>query len=424
MGIRVPRVFDEFKGIPREANLLNFASFFNWMAAGLFFSTLTVFLQFQGIDLATSGLLLTVFGVISALSTFLFGGLADRYGRKRFVVTGGIVASLSIAVVGIVPAKGPNGLPLLFGAVILGGLSEAMYASSWGAMLADKATNAKRTSAFSLSFFISTISFAVGGFSASILAPLQSIYGVSIVEGHRYLYVSVAAISLIGPAIVSRVSESIATRRDGDKVHLFPRKSRKAVSQYAVAGILIALGAGMVVPLIQSWALLKFNVADDVSAPIMGGVNSLVMGVANLVTPRLARKFGTVRTIVMTQASSTIFLFSLPFTPTFTIASTVFITRSMLMMMSNPTEQSLLMGLVAEDERSSASSITAALWRLPNSFSTFIGAYLMGLGGFYLALPFFLCTILYLTSISYFWHAFKDVKLPEEQVLSPLPAST
>ena len=93
------------------------------------------------------------------------------------------------------------------------------------------------------------------------------------------------------------------------------------------------------------------------------------------------------------------------------------------MMMSNPTEQSLLMGLVSKEERSSASAITTALWRFPNSISTFVGAYLMGLGGFYLSLPFFLCTALYLSSISYFWFAFRDVQLPEERVLAPITAS-
>jgi hypothetical protein len=96
----------------------------------------------------------------------------------------------------------------------------------------------------------------------------------------------------------------------------------------------------------------------------------------------------------------------------------------MLMMMSNPAQNSLLMGLVPAEERSVASAIVASLWRLPNSFSTGIGGYIMGLAAspnsIYLALPFLICTALYLTAISYFWRTFKDVKPPEEQVLEHL----
>ena len=100
----------------------------------------------------------------------------------------------------------------------------------------------------------------------------------------------------------------------------------------------------------------------------------------------------------------------------------------MLMMMSNPAQNSLLMGLVPAEERSIASGITAALWRLPNSFSTSIGGYIMGLAtsakgvtdpnSIYLALPFLICTGLYLTAITYFWRSFKDVRLPEEHALT------
>ena len=419
---RINSFLDEYRGMPREANLLNGASFFNWMAAGVFFGTLSVFLPLQGVSIPTTGLIFTVFGVVSATSCFWFGGIADRYGRKRFVVWGGVIASLAIATFGIVPADTTFGLPVLFAAAILGGLSEAMYAVSWGAMLAEKATDAKRTTAFSLSFLIGTISFAVGGFSAGILGPLDAVFGISLVQGHRYLYVGIAAIGLLGPAIVSRLSESELRHSEG-VTQFFPRKSRKVVVRYSIAGVMIALGAGMVVPLIQLWALIRFEVTDEISGPIMVGVNSLIMGVANLAAPKLARRIGTVKTIVLTQASSTIFLVSLPFTSDFLTASAVFIVRSMLMMMSNPTEQSLLMGLVSKEERSSASAITTALWRFPNSISTFVGAYLMGLGGFYLSLPFFLCTALYLSSISYFWFAFKDVRLPEEKILAPIAAS-
>jgi MFS family permease len=233
--------------------------------------------------------------------------------------------------------------------------------------------------------------------------------------------------------VYSRVSES--QRRADERLgfHIIPRKARRIILRYVIYAFVIAIGAGMVIPLVSGWAFLKYGLANDVTGPIFGGVNSLVMGVANLATPRLARRFGTVRTIVLTQGSSTLFLFSMPFSPNFASASTIYIVRSMLMMMSNPAQNSLLMGLVSPDERSIASALVAALWRLPNSISTGIGASIMGMGAgnpnsIYLVLPFMICTVLYLIAITYFWRSFKDVRLPEEQVLTPIaevvPATT
>ncbi len=410
---RLGSIFDEYKGIPREANLLIYSSFFTWAAAGLLFISLQVFLVLEGISFATSSLILGTFGIVSASSTLLFGGLADRYGKKKFVVMGGVLGSLALAIFAI-----DSNISHLFGAAVLAGLSEAMYASSWSALLADKAGNLKRTSAFGLSFFVATIASALGGFSTSLLG---------------LMIVGVAAISLIGPMIVYlKVSESRLETSQQSGFHILPRKGRGVVFRYAAYGIVIALGAGMVIPLIPGWAFLKYGLANDVTGPIFGGINSLVMGFANLATPRLARRFGTVRTIVLTQGSSTLFLFSIPFAPNFASASSIYIVRSMLMMMSNPAQNSLLMGLVPAEERSVASAIVASLWRLPNSFSTGIGGYIMGLAtspsNIYLALPFMICTVLYLTAITYFWRSFKDVRLPEEQVLEPLaevvPAAT
>jgi predicted MFS family arabinose efflux permease len=70
------------------------------------------------------------------------------------------------------------------------------------------------------------------------------------------------------------------------------------------------------------------------------------------------------------------------------------------------------MGLVAEDERGAASGVSAALWRLPNSLSTVIGAYLIGIGQ--LAAPFFFAGLFYIVSIALFWNYFHNTKMPEE----------
>ena len=82
------------------------------------------------------------------------------------------------------------------------------------------------------------------------------------------------------------------------------------------------------------------------------------------------------------------------------------------MILSNPLTQSMILGLVSPDERGMASGITASLWRLPNALTITAGLTLMGAG--YLALPFYIATVLYVVGIAIFWFEFKDAKLPEE----------
>jgi predicted MFS family arabinose efflux permease len=82
------------------------------------------------------------------------------------------------------------------------------------------------------------------------------------------------------------------------------------------------------------------------------------------------------------------------------------------MNMATPLEQSMIMGVVFEDERGAASGVNSALWSLPNALSSFVGAYLMGLG--LLAAPFFLAVAFYVASISLFWFFFRNTELQQE----------
>jgi predicted MFS family arabinose efflux permease len=160
------------------------------------------------------------------------------------------------------------------------------------------------------------------------------------------------------------------------------------------------------------WLGLAYGVSDAISGPILG-VSSVSIGVSTLLAPTLAKKMGMVKAIVATQGISTIFMFAIPFSPEFLTASALYTVRSFLMNMSSPLQQSMIMGLVDKDERGAASGISSALWRLPNSLSTGLGAWMMGLG--LLAEPFYSAAGLYVVSIAMFWSFFRNVKMPEEK---------
>jgi predicted MFS family arabinose efflux permease len=189
-------------------------------------------------------------------------------------------------------------------------------------------------------------------------------------------------------------------------------RSRSILAKYVLTGAILAFGAGMVVPLMTAWLRLQYGISDVISGPILG-VASIVIGVATLAGPPIAKKLGLVKTIVATQAASTVFMFATPLFSSYIVASSIYTVRAFLMNMASPLSQSMIMGLVDEDERGMTSGVNAALWRLPNALSTFIGAYLMSTG--LLAAPFFLASMLYSLSIALFWYYFRKIKMPEEK---------
>ena len=123
----------------------------------------------------------------------------------------------------------------------------------------------------------------------------------------------------------------------------------------------------MIVPLMTAWMKAQYGIPDSLSGPILG-ISSIVVGVSTLAAPALAKRFGVVNAIVVTEAISTVFMFATPLSPNYIIASFVYTSRAFLMNMSSPLAQSMIMGLVPEDERGAASGISAALWRLPERF--------------------------------------------------------
>lgn len=402
-------MLEDYKGLSREASYLIYGGLLPSLAFGMFYVDISYFLTtIQGLSGLFMGTLIMLMGITMVVSSIPLGIIADRYGRRKLLIVGNVLASFVIALFALTVDP-----ILLMLAALIQGISEAAYNASGSALLAEKAGDERRTSAFSLSFFVSNIGFGLGSFAIPLVFVFEA-YGMNDKEAHVMLYLVMATLSLAATAFLLKVSESKSLRKAEGIGGLLPRKSWKVLVRYVVTGSIIAFGAGMVVPLMTYWLALMYGVSDAVSGPILG-ISSFLMGFTTLVVPFLARRVGVVRAIVVTQGLSTVFMLATPFSPNYLIASGVYIIRSFLMNMSNPLEQSLIMGLVSPDERGAASGISAALWRLPNSISTAIGAGLMQSGA--LAEPFYIATILYVTSITIFWFAFSSMKLPEEMTM-------
>ncbi len=399
-------MFEEYSKIPREAKLLVYLNFVPSIAIGFIYTDLSYFLtKAEALSAFWSGATITTMGATLVVASIPLGILADRYGRRKMVVLGNLCASLSLIGFALT-----NDISLILLTAVLEGTGEAAFAVSVGALLADKAGDSSRTSAFSLLAFTGWTAASLGSFLIASVAALTGL-GLSELQAHVALFIAVGVLSLSVTPFVFKIGESSRQAPKEGKRGILPRKSGRILAKYSVYSVMIALGAGLFVPLMTLWFSKAYGVSDSLSGPVLG-VTSALTAVAVFLSPRLARRAGTVKAIVMTQAGSMLFMVAVPVSPDFGVAATLYAVRVFMMNLSNPLTQSLIMGLVAPDERGMASGISASLWRLPNSFTTLVGASFIGAG--LLALPFYIATVLYAVGITLLWVLFRNAKLPEE----------
>jgi MFS family permease len=403
-------MLESYRGISPEAKYLIYQSILPSVAYGMFFTDISYFLtSIRHLSYGLMGIVITTMGIATFAASIPLGVVADRYGRKIMLILGNVIAGLVLVVFAFTTDP-----VLLVVVAVFEGVSEAALSASSGALLAEKAEAAKRNSVFSLYGFAQSLAFGIGGLAVPAVVIFQY-FGFSNNMSHSLLYVTLAAFSLGSTVMLIKVTETRARRtreiEADDAAKLSRAQSRRTISKYVLTGAIIAVGAGMIVPLMTAWLKARYGIPDTVSGPILGLV-SIIIALATLAGPALARKLGLVRAIVVTQALSTVFMFATPLSSSYVVASSVYTVRAFLMNMASPLSQSMIMGLVKEDERGMASGVNTALWRLPNALSSYAGAYLISIG--LLAAPFFLASLLYILSISLFWIFFRKTKMPEE----------
>jgi MFS family permease len=399
-------LLEEYRRIPSEARYLSYLTFFPSLAQGLIYTDLAYFLtKIRGLSDVFMGTIITVMGITMVISSTPLGILADRYGKKRFLIIGNMLASLTLVLFALTANPA-----ILVAAALVEGVTEGAFAASSTALLAEKAGNEARTSAFSLVAFLSNMAWGIAGFAIPAVSVLQAL-GIGGVEAHVVLYLIFAALSLASTLIILKVRDSGSTRRITRLRDFIPRKSGGVLIRYGLTSAIVAFGAGMFVPLMTRWFNLRYGVPDTVSGPILG-ISGFLIAAATLAAPLLARRMGMVRSIVLTEGFSAIFMVATPISPDYITAGAVYSIRSFMMNLANPLSQSMVMDLVAEEERGAAAGISAAIWRLPNSISTGIGAGIMGAG--LLGLPFYIATVLYLLAISLFWSFFRNSRLSQD----------
>jgi MFS family permease len=384
----------------------------NGLAFGYFLIYLTAFLPEIGFTPALAATIFGIEGFALVVAGIPLAMLSDRLGRKWFVVLGSFVFAVTILVFGIT-----RDVDVMYAAAALGGLGEAALLASWNAMIADLTDLSNRDAAFSLSFIVGTASYSLGSAVPIAFGPIESATGLTPLAVHSWAFIVFGLVSFGSPAALWLLLRNYAEKPPERKSEGLKLGGMNLALKFSVFNSIIGLGAGLIIPLMATWLLLKFAVPDTYSGPFLA-LSGLTIAFAAVASPRLSKRMGLFPAIVATAGSSTAFMFSLAFVPSVFAAGGLYLVRAALMNMNSPLMDSFLMGITPPNRRGLASTINAVVWRVPNTASTIVGGYILtyavfnvpSLGISHLDLPWILATALYLVGIGLLYANFRNVR--------------
>jgi predicted MFS family arabinose efflux permease len=174
-----------------------------------------------------------------------------------------------------------------------------------------------------------------------------------------------------GNAPVSGVSANVPLKR-----------SRPIVLRLTALFALDSFGGGFVIDsLLVLWLFMRFDLSLQTVAAVFFGAR-LLSALSQLLSARLAARFGLIETMVFTHIPANVFLVLAAFMPTAGLAVTFLLLRMAFSSMDVPARQSYVMSVVPPEERAAAASMTNVPRSLSSAVSPLIAGSLLQLSTF------------------------------------------
>ena len=398
----------------RDITLLFSTRIIRLFCYGFLSVVLALYLTETGFDEKMIGLLFSLTLAGDAGITLWLTTRADRFGRRKtllvgallmvgaggvFVVTHNIIILMAAAIIGVISPSGNEIGPFL--SVEQAGLTQLI-------------SNEKRTKFFAWYNMVGSFATATGALAGGWLAQILQGNGWTQLESYRLVLMGYGLGGLALVILFLFVSPAIEVTHVSETKHaLGLHRSRKVVLKLSALFALDAFAGGLIVQsMIAYWFHVKFGVESGALGSIFFGANILA-GISALLAVPLAARFGLINTMVFTHIPSNILLMLVPLMPNLPLAIGLLLARFSISQMDVPTRQSYTMAVVAPDERSAASGVTAIARSVGASLSPTLTGILFSIPALFNA-PLFLAGGLKIVYDLLLFREFSAVKPPEE----------
>lgn len=347
-----------------------------------------------------------------ALAAILATLVADRVGRRRFLVIASGVGALGT--VGFALASSPVALA----AAAFIGMVNGMGKDRGAALILEQAAlpslapASARTQIIARYTMVLDLGHALGALAAGAPAWIAGATSLQGAAPHRATLLACAGCGVVALAIYGRIGRAIELDA-APRARLTPH-SRAIVVRISSLFAIDSLAGGFLTTAMLSYFFFeRFAVSEAVVGSLFFGAR-ILNAISHLGAAWLARRIGLVNTMVFTHIPSSLLLVTVAFAPSFPVAAALFLLREGLVEMDVPTRQSYVLAVVEPGERTAVSGITTlvrlAAWAVAPGFA---GLFMTGDTMF---LPLVIGAAMKIGYDVLLWRAFRGIKPPEECV--------
>lgn len=368
MVIREPKI-----GLDSDLAKLVVLMFASSSLFGVTWSILAPYLRSLGFTAAEYGGLGALGLYFSLAATLVSGWLSDRVGSRILILAGTLASSLSLVMLST------GHTYLIYASFCLSGLGMGAVHVA-GIVLASRIVSESLVHSMSYTAASSMIGGGlgtlVGGWIPVILGRLA---GLSMVESYRIVLLIAGILSPL-PAllILPRVREVVRTgESETKKRDIEVRMPWGVLVRLLIINMIISLGAGMSIHIIDYYFVAKFNVTSRELGTVLGAQNT-IMGATMLFMPTLSSRVGgPLRAYILVAAPSIPLIVAMTLTSSYTIAAALYIVRSILMNVANPLYQAFEMSLIPSEYRGRGASLISVAWQIPAGIGRYVGGHMM-----------------------------------------------
>lgn len=377
---------------------------------GVFSVMYNLYIRELGLPEAVNGSVISVTSLATAIMLVPAGILSDKLGRKWILIAGTALTAVMLFGRSIVTAEQPM--------LILGfatGIVWALTQVSGVPFLAENSRPSERMQLFSIHFALVTVANVIGSLLGGVIADFAIMAGARDVASIQISLLTGVLCFVAGLLpLFSLKSVKIEEMENEEKEHeeevqtVADLKSNlKVIILFSIANLIIGTGSGLVIPYLNLYFANRFNATNSYIGFILA-LGSAMTAVAMLIGPRLVKKVGKVRALVIFQIASIPFLFLTAYTSSLFLASIGFLLRQALMNAGNPIQSAIAMDVVHHKYKGLANSVNQMVFNIGWATMGLPAAWLVTEYGTYwgYAITFSITGGLYLIASTYFYLMF------------------